>query len=125
VRSQRAGCGGRGLDATMAQDAVESALNGDSLIGRQPAVLRMKRKTPSELRVMTPLFPSNFKFRMITVLPLGTCSRMKSLAKCRCRLNIFLDRWLIGYITSYSAVHSIPHLLTIYEFNVMKMIYLV
>ncbi|XP_066359474.1 uncharacterized protein [Miscanthus floridulus] len=34
----------------MAQAAVESALNGDSLIGRQPAVPRMKRKTPSELR---------------------------------------------------------------------------
>ncbi|TVU48961.1 hypothetical protein EJB05_00248 [Eragrostis curvula] len=34
----------------MAQAAVESALNGDSLIGRQPALPRMKRKTPSELR---------------------------------------------------------------------------
>ncbi|XP_066356736.1 uncharacterized protein [Miscanthus floridulus] len=34
----------------MAQAAVESALNGDSLIGRQPVVPRMKRKTPSELR---------------------------------------------------------------------------
>lgn len=38
------------MDATMAQAAVESALNGDSLIGRQLAVPRMKRKTPSELR---------------------------------------------------------------------------
>ncbi|WVZ91329.1 hypothetical protein U9M48_037517 [Paspalum notatum var. saurae] len=35
---------------TMAQAAVESALNGGSLIGRQPVVPRMKRKTPSELR---------------------------------------------------------------------------
>ncbi|CAN6361945.1 unnamed protein product [Urochloa humidicola] len=34
----------------MAQAAVESALNGDSLIGRQGLVPRMKRKTPSELR---------------------------------------------------------------------------
>jgi len=34
----------------MAQAAVESALNGDSLIGRQAGVARMKRKTPSELR---------------------------------------------------------------------------
>nr|CAB3462676.1 unnamed protein product [Digitaria exilis] len=34
----------------MAQAAVESALNGDSLIGRQAGVPRMKRKTPSELR---------------------------------------------------------------------------
>ncbi|KAJ1266483.1 hypothetical protein BS78_08G154200 [Paspalum vaginatum] len=34
----------------MAQAAVESALNGGSLIGRQPVVPRMKRKTPSELR---------------------------------------------------------------------------
>ncbi|XP_062204223.1 uncharacterized protein LOC133906360 isoform X2 [Phragmites australis] len=34
----------------MAQAAVESALNGDSLIGRQTVVPRMKRKTPSELR---------------------------------------------------------------------------
>lgn len=38
------------MDAIMAQAAVESALNGDSLIGRQPVVPRMKRKTPSELR---------------------------------------------------------------------------
>ncbi|RLN30802.1 protein downstream neighbor of Son [Panicum miliaceum] len=34
----------------MAQAAVESALNGDSLIGRQAGLPRMKRKTPSELR---------------------------------------------------------------------------
>lgn len=34
----------------MAQAAVEPALNGGSLIGRQPVVPRMKRKTPSELR---------------------------------------------------------------------------
>ncbi|PUZ67963.1 hypothetical protein GQ55_3G476600 [Panicum hallii var. hallii] len=34
----------------MAQAAVESALNGDSFIGRQAGVPRMKRKTPSELR---------------------------------------------------------------------------
>lgn len=44
------GCGCRGLDAIMAQAAVEPALNGGSLIGRQPVVPRMKRKTPSELR---------------------------------------------------------------------------
>lgn len=47
----------------MAQAAVESALNGDSLIGRQPVVPRMKRKTPSELRVMMPIFPSPFMFK--------------------------------------------------------------
>ncbi|KAG2630851.1 protein downstream neighbor of Son-like [Panicum virgatum] len=34
----------------MAQAAVESALNGDSLIGRQAGVPKMKRKTPSQLR---------------------------------------------------------------------------
>lgn len=34
----------------MAQAAVEPALNVGSLIGRQPVVPRMKRKTPSELR---------------------------------------------------------------------------
>ncbi|KAL6643880.1 hypothetical protein ACP70R_018646 [Stipagrostis hirtigluma subsp. patula] len=34
----------------MAQAAVESAVNRDSLIGRQTLVPRMKRKTPSELR---------------------------------------------------------------------------
>lgn len=34
----------------MAQAAVEPALNGGSMIGRQPVVPRMKRKTPSELR---------------------------------------------------------------------------
>ncbi|XP_062203291.1 uncharacterized protein LOC133905501 isoform X2 [Phragmites australis] len=34
----------------MAQAAVESALSGGSLIGRQTVVPRMKRKTPSELR---------------------------------------------------------------------------
>jgi hypothetical protein len=38
----------------MAQAAVESALNGDSLlIRRQSVAPRMKRKTPSELRVTT------------------------------------------------------------------------
>jgi hypothetical protein len=57
------GCGCRGLDAIMAQAAVEPALNGGSLIGRQPVVPRMKRKTPSELRVMMPLFPLHFRFR--------------------------------------------------------------
>ena len=57
------GCGGRGLDVTMAQAAVESSLNGDSLIGRQPVVPRMKRKTPSELRVITPLFPLLSRFK--------------------------------------------------------------
>ncbi|KAG8092845.1 hypothetical protein GUJ93_ZPchr0012g20122 [Zizania palustris] len=34
----------------MAQAAVQSSLNGDSLIGRTAGVPRMKRKTPSELR---------------------------------------------------------------------------
>ncbi|KAF0892880.1 hypothetical protein E2562_018662 [Oryza meyeriana var. granulata] len=34
----------------MAQAAVQSSLNGDSLIGRTVGVPRMKRKTPSELR---------------------------------------------------------------------------
>ena len=51
------------MDVTMAQAAVESALNGDSLIGRQPVVPRMKRKTPSELRVITPLFPLLSRFK--------------------------------------------------------------
>jgi hypothetical protein len=49
------------LDAIMAQGAIEPALNGDSLIG--PVVPRMKRKTPSELRVLMLLFPSHFRFR--------------------------------------------------------------
>jgi hypothetical protein len=36
----------------MAQAAVESAVSGGALIGRPAEVPRMKRKTPSELRVM-------------------------------------------------------------------------
>jgi hypothetical protein len=57
VRNQRERCGGRGSDGIMAQAAVESALNGDSLLTRRQSVApRMKRKTPSELRV-TPLLP--------------------------------------------------------------------
>jgi hypothetical protein len=55
-----AACGGaeiEGLeDLIMAQAAVESAVSGGVLIGRPTEVPRMKRKTPSELRVM-PLSP--------------------------------------------------------------------
>jgi hypothetical protein len=40
----------------MAQAAVESAVSGGALIGRPAEVPRMKRKTPSELRVM-PMSP--------------------------------------------------------------------
>lgn len=36
----------------MAQVAVESAVSGGALIGRPAEVRMMKRKTPSELRVM-------------------------------------------------------------------------
>lgn len=50
--SHRKGCGARRLEATMAQAAVQSSLNGDLLIGRAAGVPRMKRKTPSELRVI-------------------------------------------------------------------------
>jgi hypothetical protein len=46
------------LDVIMAQGAVEPALNGDSLIG--PVVPRMKRKTPSELRVFDASLPFTF-----------------------------------------------------------------
>jgi hypothetical protein len=40
----------------MAQAAVDSALRGDSLTRRPSVLPRMKRKTPSELRV-TPFLP--------------------------------------------------------------------
>jgi myo-inositol catabolism protein IolC len=41
-----------GLDAVMAQAAVKSAVSRGTLIGRPAELPGMKRKTPSELRVM-------------------------------------------------------------------------
>jgi hypothetical protein len=77
----------------MAQAAVESALNGDSLIGRQQGVVpRMKRKTPSELRVM----PFDFSFSCPVVLALFSYLGvgMKCLVRHKCYFKRYPSRLL-------------------------------